>query len=197
MGSTLLHRKDLLIISTIEVINDVGIQNLSTREIAKRQGVSEATLFRHYKSKNNLLDAVLDYFANFDNDLFETVVIKKLNAKDALTFVIKSYAEYYENYPPITSIFLSLEALRYVPELNEKVKQIYNNRIQFICNLVQEAIDAGIISHDIDSKILTDIIMGTFHEECRRWRTSGYNFSLKENIMLAIESIIGAFTIKR
>jgi AcrR family transcriptional regulator len=42
-----------------EILNRVGIQGATTREIARRAGVNEVTLFRHFKSKEQLLRAVL------------------------------------------------------------------------------------------------------------------------------------------
>ena len=81
MKDNILHRKILLIITTIDIIDELGIQGLSTREIAKRQGVSEATIFRHYKNKNELLLAVLDYFSQFDEDIFQSTRIKRIGTK--------------------------------------------------------------------------------------------------------------------
>ena len=51
-------RRRLLDAAT-ETLNRVGIQGATTREIARRAGVNEVTLFRHFKSKEQLLGAVL------------------------------------------------------------------------------------------------------------------------------------------
>ena len=42
-----------------ETLNRRGIQGATTREIARRAGVHEVTLFRHFKSKEQLLRAIL------------------------------------------------------------------------------------------------------------------------------------------
>ena len=42
-----------------EILNRRGIQGATTREIARRAGVHEVTLFRHFKSKEQLLRAIL------------------------------------------------------------------------------------------------------------------------------------------
>ncbi|NLC19709.1 MAG: TetR/AcrR family transcriptional regulator [Clostridiales bacterium] len=129
---SILHRKDKLIITTLEIIDEIGIMNLSTREIASREGVSEATLFRHYRNKNDLLMAVLDYFTQFDNDLYQTTMLKKLNPLDAIRFFLSSLAEFYENYPAITVITQLMDTLRYEPELEEKVRSIVFQRSQLL-----------------------------------------------------------------
>ena len=48
-----------LLDAATETLNGVGIQGATTREIARRAGVNEVTLFRHFKSKEQLLRAVL------------------------------------------------------------------------------------------------------------------------------------------
>jgi len=45
--------------AAVETLNRDGIQGATTREIARRAGVNEVTLFRHFKSKEQLLRAVL------------------------------------------------------------------------------------------------------------------------------------------
>lgn len=130
MRESILHRKERLIITAIEVIDELGIQGLSTREIARRQDVSEATLFRHYKNKNELLLGVLDHFSKFDNEILQSAKLKNLSAEEAIVYFITSTVEYYENYPAITSIMQIFDVLRYDNELSDKVKQpnIHNKK---------------------------------------------------------------------
>ncbi len=46
MASKLLHTKEGLIVSTVGVLSEYGLQGLTTREVAKRQGISESTIFK-------------------------------------------------------------------------------------------------------------------------------------------------------
>ena len=51
--------RERLLDAATETLNRVGIQGATTREIAWRAGVNEVTLFRHFKSKEQLLRAIL------------------------------------------------------------------------------------------------------------------------------------------
>lgn len=190
MEDNILHRKERLIITAIEIIDELGIQKLSTREIARRQEISEATLFRHFKNKNDLLITVLDYYSQFDADIYESTRIKDMNIKEKLKFYINSYAEYYENYPAITSIEQILDALHYEAEISEKVINIRNNRTDYLIRLIEEAKKAGEINREADSVRITDIILGMCHEVCLRWRLDGRKFSLKKQIMDTLEVVL-------
>lgn len=188
----ILHRKDRLVITTLDVIDEIGIMNLSTREIASREGVSEATLFRHYKNKNELLMTVLDYFTQFDNDLYQTTMLKNLSPIESIRFLISSIAEFYENYPAITVITQLMDTLRYEPELEDKVKSIISVRSQIIEKMIDEAKESKQIRADIDTENLADIISGAFREICLKWRINR-SFSLKERITASTDAILYAF----
>lgn len=48
-----------ILIAAIEAFSDKGYAATSTNEIAKKAGVAEGTIFRHYKTKKDLLTAIL------------------------------------------------------------------------------------------------------------------------------------------
>lgn len=52
-----LNRDDVLR-AALELLNEVGIDALSTRKLAERLGVQSPTLYWHFKSKADLLDAM-------------------------------------------------------------------------------------------------------------------------------------------
>lgn len=188
----ILHRKDRLIITTLDVIDEIGIMNLSTREIASREGVSEATLFRHFKNKNDLLMAVLDYYTQFDNDLYQTTLLKNLSPIASINFLVNSLAEFYENYPAITVLTQLMDTLRYEPELEDKVRSIIFLRSQFFEKMIDEAKKCKEIRDDIDTESLADIISGAFREICLKWRLNR-DFSLRDRINSSINAILLSF----
>lgn len=190
MEYSILHRRERLVLTTIEIIDELGIQGLSTREIARRQEVSEATLFRHYKSKNDLLSAVLDNFSKYDQDIFESIALKNLKPKESIRFLIGTYAAYYESYPAITSILQLFDVLRYEAELVEKVDSIITGRKQFIKKLIEEARAAEGSNDGFNSDCVADILFGLLREVCLRWRIEGRNFQLKDTILSGLEIIL-------
>ncbi|SHO53265.1 TetR/AcrR family transcriptional regulator [Anaerocolumna xylanovorans] len=190
MKSQVLHRRDRLIITTIDLIDELGIQGLSTKEIAKREEVSEATLFRHFKNKNDLLAAVLDYFAKFDEDIFQSARYRKANPKEAILFFVSLSTEYYENYPAITAIIQILDVLRYDPELKSKVETIYFQRLKYITLLVKDAKIKGYLREDTDAEAVGDIISGLCREVILMWRMEGKKFPLKERTVSALQLLL-------
>lgn len=58
-GDELTDKQKKIIISAIESFAEKGFSATSTSEIAKKAGVAEGTIFRHYKTKKDLLLAIV------------------------------------------------------------------------------------------------------------------------------------------
>lgn len=187
-----IHRRERITLTAIEIMSELGIQGLSTREIAKRQGISEGTLFKHFRSKKEIMLNVLEHYSKYDTDIIESIRLKELTYIDAVKFFINSYAEYYDNYPEITAIPQNYDVFASDPDLSEAVKNIYYMRHQFMVDMIEKAKRSGELPHITDSEQLTDIIMGLFNAVCLRWRFAKYSFSLKEQTMATLDMVIEA-----
>lgn len=53
---------DRLLLAAIDLVSERGYNGVTTQEIATAAGLSEKTLFRHFGSKQNLLEAAFDRF---------------------------------------------------------------------------------------------------------------------------------------
>lgn len=195
--SKLLHTKERLILSTIEVISEQGLQGLTTREVAKRQGISESTIFKHYKSKNELIFAVLEYFSQYDQVITESLGMKVLKPIEAITYFVEAYVTYYSNYPEITAIVLSYEGLLHEVELNDVVRRIFTKRVNTIQGLIEEAKRQNEISSDVDTESLADLIIGLERMVILRWRINNYSFSLKDQTLTTLKMVLDIFTLNK
>lgn len=194
MKSVVLPRKELLIITAIEIMDELGLQNLSIREIAKRQGITDAALFRHFKNKNELLLDILDSYSKYDNDILESIQMKKLSPKEAICYFVTSHVTLYENDPAMTAIMQALDVLRYEPNLEEKVKTILDSRIDTIRQLIEDMKQQGAFRSDTDSEGLSVTISGLCREMCLKWRLSGRSFSLSQQTISTLNMILNAFS---
>lgn len=182
----LIKRREAIILSTIDAINECGVQAVSTKEIAKKQGVSERIIFNHFPTKNDLFIAVLEHFAKYDDAIVQTAEGKQMNPNDAIIYFFDSYATYYENYPALTSITQSYEALNCNSQLSHIIKNIFTKKEIFIKKQIEEAKKLNLVNADIDSEGLADIMLGMFMRLCLKWRIQEYNFSLKEKTLTAL-----------
>lgn len=199
MGLSLLHRKESVVLTAIEIIDDLGIQGLSTKELAKRQQISEGTLFKHFKSKNEIIIAVLEHFSKFDTAIFESTLARRPESQkaiDMIRFWVDAYATYYENYPAITAVAQLYDVFSYDAVLNGTVKDIYNSRLSYLRKIIEDIQQAGEISAAVEAGILADIILGSFRTICLTWRLEGRNFPLRSRTLSALDVIVELVRVK-
>ncbi len=187
----LIHRREKIIFTAIEVINEMGVQSLSTKMIAQKQDIAESTIFKHFENKLTLLIAVLDFYAQYDDDIIKSIEMKKLEGLEAINFFMESFIKYYENYPEITAITQGLDDMRFTENLSEKVIEISNKRYYCMVNLVEQAQKNGELSQSFSSESYADLIMGGVNGIIRRWRMESYAFSLLERFRRGLAIVIG------
>jgi len=187
---SVIHRKEKIIYTAIDVINELGVQALSTKKLAQMEKIAESTIFKHYKSKTDILSAVLEFYSQYDDDIFDSIHLKKHRGLDALRFYLDSYIRYYENYPAITSITQGLDEMRYMEVLSEKVVSIITNRRQCLAYIIEDAQALNEIQTDFDLDAYVDTIMGSVNGIIRRWRMENYTFNLYERCYIAVQLIL-------
>lgn len=82
---------DKIIAAAIDLFSKNGYNGVTTEEIAKHAGYSEKTLFRHFQSKQNLLEQAIDryHYAEEMRSIFESKLTWNLN--EDLLLISRNY----------------------------------------------------------------------------------------------------------
>lgn len=190
MKKSYLSRKERLILTAIDIIDSIGIQGLTIRELANSQDITDGAIYRHFKTKNDIIIAVLDSFSNFDSTIIGVIKEQKMQAKEGLLFLINSYAEYYENYPALTAVEFIYDFIKNEPDLAKHMKEILDYRFKSIVSIISEGQKIGEIKGGIFPDELADVILGIEKQIMFRWRLQGYNFVLKEKMTSAVKLVV-------
>lgn len=123
----LTEKQRLILEAAVESFAEKGYAGTSTSEIAKKAGVAEGTIFRHYKTKKDLL---LSIVAPVMTKLIAPFVIKDLNKvldqdfeniEDFLRAMIINRAEFLNSNIPLFKILI--QELPFQPELQKQLKE--------------------------------------------------------------------------
>lgn len=187
--SSCIKRKEHIILTAIEIISDLGFQGLSTKEISTREGISDGTLYKHFKSKNEIILGVLEYYSKYDDVIKETIEVKNLSSKASIIFFMQMQLEHCENYPAITAIDTIYETLQHEPVIGNKIRDIYDERIKFVMKHIEKGIENKELSSNLNSESLTNLILGVKREIILKWRLNKFDFPLKEKVIGAIDML--------
>ncbi|WP_026677425.1 TetR/AcrR family transcriptional regulator [Fictibacillus gelatini] len=119
----LTDKQKKIIAAAIEIFSEKGYSASSTSEIAKRAGVAEGTIFRHYKTKKELLISIVGpimakLIAPFIIRDVDKVLKKDFDHfEDFLRAMIENRREFIKNNLPVLKILL--QEIPFHPELKE------------------------------------------------------------------------------
>lgn len=185
-----IKRKDKILISAIELLDESGISGLTTKNLAKRQSVSEPALYRQYKNKQEIIDEILEEYARYDEKIENSIKASALSGREAVLFYITRFAELYENYSELTTVMFSFDLFFYQEKSLEYMTNVNQNRLLFLSQLIEA--NRGDFSFDksFSSLEMTELIMGMFLAVTYQWRMHGKDFSLKDKILKMSEKLL-------
>jgi len=154
-----------IICAAIELFSEKGFAATSTSEIAKRAGVAEGTIFRHYKTKKDLLLAIPDcivelqisktFFTQLDNILEQPNV----SFEKFLRAVISNRKDFASSNMVLIKIIF--QELPFHPDLRLKMTEsLFKPAKEKLVKIIDYFKDQGQIK-DLPSKTILNFIFTT------------------------------------
>lgn len=160
MADNFVSRRDRIIASAIEIISESGLSALTTRNLALKDNMSEALLYKYFGGIDEVLIAVVDQYAKFDNGIRNTVKSKGGTNIEKITNYLEAYADYYNNYYSISTLMLQYEELLHNADVRDKITWCITERLSFLEELFEGAIKDKEIVNTFTPQELANNITG-------------------------------------
>lgn len=183
-----LKRKERLLISAIRLLDEAGLAGVTTRELARREGISEPAVYRHFDGKVDLLHAILNRFSEFDIGLENTVTENEMAPLEAIWYIVEIYAGNYAGYPEIADVMFSMDIRKYDGTLDVHLKEILGNRRNLMQKLVEKSILQGELPGSPDAEAMAGLLSGLVGSATQQWKMQGMPYDLRQRVrrMLAL-----------
>ncbi|HCX98991.1 MAG TPA: TetR/AcrR family transcriptional regulator [Bacteroidales bacterium] len=182
-------RQQEIIDVSLELISTTGIQGFTIKNLAKKIGISEPAIYRHYENKISILLAILDYFKSRSESLF----VKQVNESDSslvrIEKIFQGHFNAFEKTPSLVNVIFSEEIFRNEPILQERITDIMDRNSGVIKAIVAEGQARGEIKAEIESKYLTLIILGSLRMMVKRWQMGDKSFNHSEEVSKLFNTI--------
>jgi len=186
----MIGRKDKILISAIELLDKEGVNGVTTKNLARLQGVTEPALYRQYKSKQDILSNIVDEYALYDAKITNTISESTIQGKEAILFYIKRYAELFQNYSELTTVMFSMDLYQYNEMTKKQMEVILNNRILFLEKTINQSEELKKNALGFTSAELASLINGTIFSTVYEWRIFSKNFDLETRLTQLISKLI-------
>lgn len=175
--------------ASIKLIGEGGIQTLTTKNLAKEIGISEAAIYRHFSSKVEILKGLLAYLKIGTVKRLKRVLNEKISPIEKIKKIIFEQSKAFSDRPEIVVVLLSEGLYQNVKELSEIVYSLMMESASVYRTIIEEGQKSGEIKSDIDSEQLTYIIMGTLRFNVIQWYLSGFSINLNDRCSKLSDSI--------
>lgn len=173
----------------LELISEKGIQGLTIKNLAKKVGITEPAIYRHYDSKTDILIAVLELFKQNTEQLFENELNNDSKAIDKIEHLFTRHFASFSATPSLVSVIFSEEIFRNEPVLIAKIAEVIDKNDKILTTIIVNGQKTGEIRSDIEANYLSTIIMGTLRLFVKKWQFSAFSYDLPREGKELINSI--------
>jgi len=175
--STTIRKKQIMDAARKLIVRS-GSEHVTVRNMAKEVGITEAAIYRHFKSKREILSFLADSVADgllHDIDMARNVGFTSLEIIDE---ILRTHLSGIEQKRGMSFLVLA-EVISFGDKsLNKKVSdniRIYVDRLKL---LLSDGVQAELIRKDIDLEAAASLLFGMIQGLVYRWALSGYKFDL-------------------
>ncbi len=146
--------------AVLAIIFRDGLKNVSTRNIASRVGISEGNIFRHFKSKKEIILSIMDDVKSELIEGLRKISLEKTPPSRRLYKYLCKTVSYLIKYKGITILLFSEASYLNDHELMTKLNYIFNSQKQLIGKIVSDGIAMGKWNESVSVEDLSSLYMG-------------------------------------
>jgi AcrR family transcriptional regulator len=183
--------KQQLLEATLELISEKGYLGATTREIARRAGVTELTLFRHFGTKERLFEELLNSYT-FLPKLKEILPeLNQLSYEEALTLIGTKFLTTLKERKAMFKILLT-EVHRYPEKIRNTYFAFVNESRGMLATYFLSMKKKGVL-RDVPPDIAVRAFMGMLFNYFRTEEIMRENGMTKKRMEQHVREFVGIF----
>lgn len=175
-------------------LRQVGHENFSPVEVAQDCGVSEATIYRYFASKQDLLERVAEFWVE---ELLASAPAPKKNESiyDRLFQVVR-HSLWVIHSEPALSKFVLIVVRREPGFKSSRIYSLNKRFTLYTTEVVQDAIAQGIFRSDVPATMVRNMIFGTIEHEVWSYLLGDGDFSLDTSAKLISDIVFRGLAVE-
>ncbi len=165
-------RKDRIMDAALRIFAEKGFQNATITEISKEAGVSEATIYEYFGTKEDLLFAIPEKISNETFDETSKVIPFIKDVEGKMRAMLLSYVQLYQLNPHYSALVLlqlmSNKRFRQTP-----AHAAIRRSAHRLLDCIREGIADGTFKKDANPYLIRSMLMGTIEHLFIHWHMQG------------------------
>jgi AcrR family transcriptional regulator len=175
---TLVRQKEI-VSAARKLIVKYGSEHVTIRRMAKEIGVTEGAIYRHFKSKKDILLFLIDDVESALREDIGKNYAGDLKSIDILEKIILGHISTIEQRKGVTFQVIAEIISLGDKKLNARVYAVINKYIERIKNILNDGVAEGVFRPDIDTEATAKLFFGMTQGLVNIWALSQYSFNLE------------------
>lgn len=180
MGKPQEQRRKEIVQATMELTAELGIKSVSTQAIADKVGIAQPTVFRHFKTRDDIFAAVIGWIA----ENLSKAILSGVNPEDTpdeqLRKLLQSQLSFINKHRAVPKILFSDLLHLESPKLKALLQELMNGYIKRVTQLLEQGKEKGLFREELDSDQTARYIAALIQGLLIRWSVYEFNFSLEK-----------------
>jgi AcrR family transcriptional regulator len=177
--------------SARRIISSKGIEDLTIHGIAQDLGVTDGALYRHFKSKKEIISLLIDDVEKTLLDIIKQAADAAGSPEMKLRNILFSHLSYAEQRKGISFIIINETLSIDDRGLRRKMFGVINKYLKMIKAILAEGVSAGIFREDLEVSSASIAFFGVVQSIVTLWAMSGCKYALRKDRM---DSSFGIYT---
>ena len=163
-----------------QLVTEDGFAALTTKRLAERMHFTEAALYRHFNSKEEILVTMLHHLASNIDERLTSVAEAHPEPVERVRAMFDSQFTYFQKNPQYLMAIFATGVLEASQGIDAGIERIMVVKRRHLLNAIKDGQRSGAFTSDHSAETLTHIIMGTFRLHMLQWRMSGRSFDVRK-----------------
>lgn len=186
-----LSDRQLEIIGTAgKILASAGLGGLTTKNLAREIGFSEAALYRHFASKEEIILALLRFLhADMDQRLKN---VSRTDTDPVANFraLFESQFHFFSQNPHFVVAVFSDGLFQESKKINQAILQLMQVKMNYLLPIVTKGQQQGLFTQALGSEELVHVIMGSFRLQMYKWRIANFQFDILRQGKYTLEALL-------
>lgn len=177
-----------------KLLTEKGVSGLTIKNIAKEMEFSESAVYRHFKSKEDIIIAMLNYLAENMHIRLSKICGGNIPAEQKLIEVFQSQLDFFEANPNFVVAVFSDGLFEESEKINGAIQKIMAVNMKNVIPVIAEGQKTGEFIDTMKPEELMHIVMGSFRLQMYKWRMSNMSFDIQTEGKNVISNLIKVIT---
>lgn len=164
--------------AALEIISKRGLKGLSMVAIAKKVGIVPSAIYRHFDSKEDVIDAILDFLRHSLHANAREASAMEGNALELLHALLEKHLRMFHDNEAIPVVVFSSAIYAGNPRRRVKVLGIVKTYLADIAAIVEQGQSEGTIRAELDPKAAAVSFLGMILPSATLWHVTAGDFDI-------------------